>query len=476
VYRFESTLDFSQSEVFQYHASAGALDRLIPPWEGIRLLSRADSIDVGSEILMENRIFGIPSRWLARHTQLDVPNSFQDIQVSGPFRHWQHTHLFQPIHDRRTQLIDSIDFRLRFEPISKVLMGWVRSKLDRMFAYRHATTRHDLELSHHLNSYLGGYRPKIAITGSNGLVGRRLIGLASVLGFPIVRIVRPDSIDQSHAFPKTCERVVWDPKRGFLQPSVMQGVEGVIHLAGMGIADKRWSPQVKEQIASSRIQSTRDLVTSLAGLDEPPKALVSASAIGIYGDRSDMACSESADRGTGFLADVAHQWEQAALEYASTGRVAMARLSMVLHPRFGALAKMLPVFRMGFGGRVGSGQQVWSWIHIDDAAGALLHLIANPESQGAYNLSAPEAVTNSEFTRHLGSCLSRPTWLPTPAFGLRLLLGEMADSLLLSSCRAVPEKLLRESFPFRAGKLREALSLSTGAEGIAFNSQPEVHS
>jgi uncharacterized protein (TIGR01777 family) len=306
-------------------------------------------------------------------------------------------------------------------------------------------------------------RQTIAVTGATGMIGRRLCALASVLGFRVIRIQRTVSKGINAVNELPLESVVLDTKHGFDNPKTLDGIDAVIHLAGFGIASHRWSAKTKELIRSSRVEGTRHLVDHLLRLENPPTALVAASGVGIYGDCDEAACTEDRKAGIGFLPELAQQWESETMRYPTQGqRAAVGRLGMVLHPLEGALAKMLPLFRFGLGGTVGSGKQYWSWIHVDDAASAFLHLAINPESIGPYNLVAPESLTNRDFTKTLGSVLNRPTILPVPKAPLRLLVGEMADSLLFASTRALPTRLLEEGFAFRSSTLRGALSQLLG--------------
>lgn len=462
---FEWTSEFSCSaeKLFQYHANPGAIDRLIPPWENVTVLRRGKSIDVGTEVLLQQKLGLLKLRWLARHTKLEEPWSFQDTQISGPFATWQHDHLFEPKGSDRCLLHDLVHFDLPWSPLSNPALAMVRGILRRMFVYRHETTRRDLELQDYLDRWLAGRRLRIAVTGSNGMIGSRFVALASVLGHQIVKIARPESRSVSSESGVPCHRVVFEPSSGFSDRELMENLDAVVHLGGHGIAEKRWTEETKRRIRSSRVDGTKALVHALRNLSSPPKAFVCASGVGFYGDCGDRECLEDAPSADDFLGQVARDWEGAARTYEQSGnRVAIGRLAMVLHPRQGALAKMLPLFRWGLGGRVGSGKQYWSWIHVDDAAAAFLFLASCPEATGPFNFAAPHATTNSEFTRLLAQELSRPAWFPAPAPALRIALGEMADALLLASTRAVPQKLDRMDFPFRARRLEDALGQLLG--------------
>ena len=430
------------------------------------MLQRGGSLAVGTRVSIQNKIGPIPVRWNAEHTVYDPPSRFQDIQLSGPFSKWVHDHLFDAIDETHSRLTDRVDYRSKFPgPLNWLTTGFIRSKVESMFRYRHQTTEQDLKLFSTLQGLRGGSkeRPAIAVTGATGMIGRRLCALSSVLGFRVIRIQRTASKATNAANELPLESIVLDAKHGFDNPQTLDGIDAVIHLAGFGIASHRWSAKTKELIRSSRVEGTRHLVDHLLRLEHPPKALVAASGVGLYGDCDDTFCNEDRKAGAGFLSELAQHWETESMRYASGSRRAVVgRLGMVLHPLEGALAKMLPLFRFGLGGTVGSGKQYWSWIHVDDAASAFLHLAMNPLSTGPYNLVAPESLTNRDFTKTLGSVLNRPTILPVPKIPLRLLVGEMADPLLFASTRALPTRLLDEGFAFRASTLRGALNQLLG--------------
>ena len=453
-----SSIDGDRQDLFQYHANPGALNRLIPPWEDIVIERRSDSLAVGSEVVIRNSLFGVPVRWHARHTGLQAPESFQDTQLSGPFKTWVHDHLFESKGNGHSILHDRVQFETKFGSLGKLGLPLVRSKLHAMFSFRHRTTQADLRLQSFLRQHTANRILRIGVTGSTGLIGRRLIDLISVLGHHAVRILRPASTDRTQEFPLSSKAVLWRPGTGFSDEPVMQNLDAVIHLAGRGIASTRWTDSAKRAIRESRVEGTQALVRDLCKLDSPPKAFVCASGVGIYGDRSSEVLDESTPPGNDFLSELARDWEAAAMEFEAAGsRVAIGRLGIALHPRQGALAKLLVPFQLGLGGSVGNGRQYWSWIHVDDAAAAFLYLASNPNCTGAYNLVAPEQTDNRTFSKILGKVLNRPSLLPAPAFALRIMLGEMADAMLLASTRANCRRLIEDGFPFRASHLEDCL-------------------
>lgn len=465
VFEYESPIDSDVQNLFNYHANPGALNRLVPPWENITIRERGDSLAVGSEVVIRNSLFGVPVTWRARHTQLKSPESFQDIQLSGPFKTWVHDHDFRSDGRGRSILRDRVQFENKFGFIGKIGLSIVRAKLGAMFAYRHRTTMEDLRLQSFLKPFVSNRPLRIGVTGSSGMIGRRLVDLISVLGHSAVRILRPTSSEQAVEYPISSTSVVWQPGKGFSKTEAMEDLDAVIHLAGKGIAAGRWTDSAKHSIRDSRIEGTKQLARDLCSLASPPKAFVSASGVGIYGDRASDSLDETEPPGNDFLAILARDWESAAAEFEQSGnRVAIGRLGIALHPRQGALAKLLLPFHLALGGPIGSGRQYWSWIDVDDAAAGFLYLAANPKCVGAYNLVAPEQTDNRTFSKTLGNVLYRPSLLPVPAFALRILLGEMADAMLLASTRANSKRLLDEGFPFRSPKLASCLKHVLGYE------------
>jgi uncharacterized protein (TIGR01777 family) len=302
---------------------------------------------------------------------------------------------------------------------------------------------------------------KIAITGASGLIGRALSASLTADGHDVIAVVRrPSSSDATS--------ILWDPAAGSIEGEKFEGIDGVVHLAGAGIGDKRWSDSYKREILESRTKGTALLAETLAGLAQPPKVMVSGSAIGYYGDTGDTAVDETAPAGNDFLATVCVEWEAAATPAIEAGiRVPFLRTGIVLTKDGGALAKMLPLFRFGLGGRMGSGSQWWSWISMTDEIGAIRWLLDHDIS-GPVNVTAPEPVTNRSFTKALGEAMHRPTIAPVPSFGPKLLLGpELADALLFTSARVVPNVLTTSGYSFAnptiASALHDVLTQPTAA-------------
>jgi hypothetical protein len=260
--------------------------------------------------------------------------------------------------------------------------------------------------------------------------------------------------------PAPGEKAVrWDPERGEVDAAGLEGLDAVVHLAGENVGSGRWTAARKAAIRDSRVKGTRLLCEALAGLVRPPETLVSASAVGYYGDRGEEVLTEESPPGAGFLPEVSREWEAASGAASRKGiRVVTLRIGMVISPKGGALARMLPLFRAGLGGVIGGGRQYVSWVALDDLPNIILHTLQRGDLRGPVNAVAPRPVTNREFTEALGKALSRPTPLPVPAFALRLAVGgEMADALLLSSARVVPKRLIDTGYTFLSPELEPTL-------------------
>jgi uncharacterized protein (TIGR01777 family) len=298
---------------------------------------------------------------------------------------------------------------------------------------------------------------KVLVAGATGLIGTKLIATLVADGVGVNAFVR-DTARAAAQLPAGVTLYPWDAVGGPPPAAAFEGVDAVVNLVGESIAGARWTDARRKQLRDSRIVSTRALVNELRGLTSRPRVLVAASAVGFYGDRGDEILTEASAPGAGFLAELARDWEGEALRAAELGlRVVILRNGAVLARQGGFLRKVLPVFRLGIGGRVGGGAQWFPWIHLDDEVALIRHAIAAESVSGVINAVAPEPVTNRELTAALGEALSRPTVMTAPAFALRLALGGMADELLLSSQRAMPVRTLENGFKFRHPLLRAAL-------------------
>lgn len=289
---------------------------------------------------------------------------------------------------------------------------------------------------------------KILISGASGLIGKEVVSSLSEQGNQTIPL-------QRHPSP---EIPYWDIENGIVELGTHQEIDVVIHLAGESIAEGRWNQQKKERIKNSRVKGTKLLAEFFTKTSYRPKVFISGSAIGYYGNRGEEKLSEKSQKGTGFLSDVCYQWEDATAELSQSGiRVASVRFGMVLSSKGGALKKMLLPFKIGFGGIIGDGKQYVSWVTIDDVVGIISHIIKNADLKGAINVVSPNPVTNHTFTKALGKVLNRPTLFPLPAFLAKILLGEMAQELLLSSTKVIPGKLQESGYTFKHATLENAL-------------------
>lgn len=445
-------IEASAREVFDWHARPGAFERLTPPWEQVEVEERRGGIEDGARLVMRLGRPPLQLRWVAEHDDYIDGRQFRDVQTSGPFHRWEHTHRFEPAGDSACTLEDHIEYELPLGALGEAAAGRItEARLERMFRYRHTITSQDITAHHNA----GAQPMHILVTGSNGLVGNALVPFLTTGGHQVSRLVR--------STPGSGE-VRWDPAKGNLDAAHLANVDGVVHLAGDSISDGRWTDEKKRRILDSRVRGTRLIAETIAGMEKPPRVLVCASAIGFYGDRGADVLDEAAAPGSGFLADVCRQWEAAAEPARAAGvRVVHLRFGVVLTASGGALAKMLLPFRLGAGGVVGDGEQYMSWIALDDAVGAVHFALTDESLRGPVNAVAPHPVTNREYTKTLGKVLSRPTILAVPAFAARLAFGEMADELLLASTRVEPRALSRAGYKFRFPQLEDALRHTLGA-------------
>ncbi|MDZ4742114.1 MAG: TIGR01777 family oxidoreductase [Verrucomicrobiota bacterium] len=445
-------------ESFAWHERPGAFERLTPPWVDARVIEQYGGIQDGAEVKIMIKKGPFKFHWVAMHQNYFRNVRFQDIQVTGPFKSWAHTHRFEPISPAKSRMTDFIGYQLPLGWLGRVVAGdMIRSDLERMFHYRHQITLSDLQTH---SRYSGQARQKILISGASGLVGSSLQAFLSTGGHDVWELTRHPLQSPRHRQDK--HQINWSPAEGKITPGDLEGFDTVIHLAGENIA-ARWTPEKMRKIRDSRVDSTRFLAQTLAHCTTKPKTLICASAIGFYGNRGEEILDEDSPAGQGFLPDVAREWEESAQIARDAGiRVVSMRLGVVLSPRGGALSKLLLPFNLGLGGRIGNGTQWMSWVSVEDVIRAFHYVMMNDAIVGPVNLTSPGPVTNTEFTHTLGKLLRRPTLLPVPAFAGKLAAGEMFDSLLLASTRAVPRKLLTAGYEFHHPTLESALRFLLG--------------
>jgi uncharacterized protein (TIGR01777 family) len=443
-FSFSTEFPFSADEVFAWHLRKGAVERMIPPWRRIAFLFPPGSPEnEGSQVGLKVAFGPLCFRWMLEHKNL-THFAFSDVQISGPFKSYSHRHRVIP-HGAGSCVLSE---EIRYDPYSACAGAYLNREFTQMFRWRHAILSEDLKLfARHPRAPL-----RILLSGSRGLIGSHLKILLQTAGHRVVSLVR-GSGQSSEA------TVFWEPARGTLVKEDFEGFDAVIHLAGESIAGGLWTSKRKEEIFLSRCRDTCLLSQALSQLSRPPKTLISASAVGFYGNRWDEELNENSSKGTGFLSDVCQKWELATEAMENQGcRVVHPRFAMVLSRRGGALKKMLAPFKWGLGGRIGSGEQIISWVGLDDAIGALYHLAMDDSLSGPVNIAAPAPVSQEQFAHALSRKLHRPACMPLPAGILRFLFREMADEVLLSSTRAVPLKLTQAGYVFRYPDLDTALN------------------
>lgn len=451
LFRYRSHLPFPPAEVFEWHRRSGALERLSPPWMRVRVLSREGGLERGGRVVLGIRQGPTELKWEARHTEFQDGVFFRDEQVSGPFGSWVHTHSFLEVEAGGSIMEDEVRWTPPFGPAGQLLpRSLVEKELERVFHFRHARLRQDLDL---LASYPSESPLKVAVSGSSGLLGTALTQFLKAGGHEVVPIRRGGGAGT----------IRWDPLGGTMDAEALEGVDAVVHLAGEPLFGFRWSPEKKDAILRSRKEGTALLARTLAALRKKPGVLVSASAVGYYGNRGPSLLTEESPAGKGFLSTVCQLWEEATAPARRSGiRTVKLRTGMVLTPAGGALGTMLLPFKMGIGGRLGSGRQYVSWIDLDDVTGLIYHAIMSKTVKGPLNATAPQPVPNSTFTDTLGRVLGRPTLIPVPALAVKAAFGEMGRALLLDGARVVPEKAGETGYSFRYPTLEESLRHQLG--------------
>jgi uncharacterized protein (TIGR01777 family) len=453
---YRSPIPAPPTELLAWHARQGAFERLTPPWMDVRVVAAQGTVSPGDWKRLRLGLGPAGISWTVAHRAgIDGPG-FVDEQQAGPFRSWRHEHRFLPDGHGGSTLEDRIAYRLPVGPVGRLLAERrVRDSLDEVFRFRHRRTA--LDLARHADAAFE--RPqRIAITGASGLVGDQLVPFLRAGGHEVLRLVRRQ--------PRGYDEIFWDPAAGRIDAAALEGIDAIVHLAAESIAAGRWTKKRKAAIRASRVAGTGLLARTLSELRQPPKVLVSASAVGYYGGAGNATLTEDSPAGEGFLAAVCRDWEAASAPAAAAGiRVVLPRFGIVLAGGGGLLARMAPLFRLGVGGRLGSGAQFVSWIGLDDLLGVILHAIADDGLSGPINATAPNPVTNREFAGALGRVLGRPVLASVPARFLRLAAGELADDLLLASQRVLPERLRAAGFAFAFPTLEDALRHELGCVG-----------
>jgi uncharacterized protein (TIGR01777 family) len=450
VFDWQSEMPVPADELSAWHVRPGSFERLRPPWQTVRVLERSGGLEAGGWLVMSVDIGPIRRRWTAEIRTYEPGRRLVDVQVDGPFASWEHTHTFVPS-GAFSVLKDHVDYQLPLGRTGDLVAGApIEHALRRLFRFRHRRTRDDL--ARHA-AYAGRPRLTVAVSGASGLIGNELTAFLASGGHRVLKLVRRR--------PLTPDEIFWDPERCALDPEQLIGVDAVVHLAGASL-NQRWTPAAKRAILSSRVDGTTLIARTVAQL-HPAPLLLSASAIGFYGDRGAETVDEGSPQGSGFLPDVVRAWEDALEPARAAGvRVVVMRNGLVLSGRGGALARMLPGYKYGAASTVGGGGQWMSWIALEDYLGVVLELLYDPSAEGVINAVSPNPVTNRQFTRTLSHVLRRPSLVPLPRRAVHLAFGEMGERLLLDSTRVLPTRLTARGFAFRYPGLAEALRAELG--------------
>ena len=459
-YTHETVVDAGIVSTFEWFEHEGSFRRLMPPWEVAEEVRADDSLEVGSQ-----RVFRFPApgapflkmTWVAEHTAYDPPHHFSDTMVKGPFWSWNHDHNLVES-GGKTTVRDEVTYQVPFGPLGnladRILAGMlVRGRISKMFKARELRLQRDMK-EHSRFAHEG--RKRILVAGSSGLIGTQLVAFLDTGGHDVWRLVR-------RPVKEGAKELSWAPDKGVLESSDLEGFDVVIHLGGAGIGDKRWSKKRKQLIVDSRRESTMLLSETLSKLDKKPESFIVASAIGYYGNRGDEDLDETSSPGSGFLTDTVIDWESFTDPARDAGiRVINLRNGIVLSATGGALGRMLLPWKMGGGGPLAGGKQWMSWISLDDEVYAIHHLMMTSSCSGAYNMTAPEPVTQRVFSKTLGSVLRRPAIAPIPGFTMKILFGELAGPLLIEGQKVRPKRLQDSGYEFLHKDLESALRDSLG--------------
>jgi uncharacterized protein (TIGR01777 family) len=450
---YQAEHDATKEEIWNWYNSPGAFRRIMPEWEGI-IPMNAGALENDDETIFKVGIGPIRQTWVAKHHSVIPGETFADRMMRGPFGAWNHVHRFDSTGAGKTTIYDDVEYKLPLH----FLTGWsagltVLPRMRQMFKYR--STRVDSDIKQ-IQATANQPRQKVLVSGSTGMIGLQLCAFLETAGHDVYRLLRPKTKLPADV---NSEKVIrWNDLTGDVLEGDMNGFDSVIHLAGAGIGDKRWSKKRKQLIRDSRVIPTENLSRVLASLDKPPKALLSGSAIGFYGDRGSEVLDEKSKSGSDFLAEICSEWEEASSQAKDAGiRVVNLRTGIVVSPLGGALSKLLLPAKMGGGGPVGGGKQIQSWISLDDEIFAIHHLMMTESCTGPYNLTSPNPVPQKKFAKILGRVIRRPAFMPLPGFMIRIMFGEMGKKLVLEGQHVEPSRLLESGFEFTYNDLESCL-------------------
>ena len=458
IYEHTATFPYSKDIVWNWHARPGAVRRIMPDWEGIRPVE-VGGIKDGAVTSFRMSIGILPQRWVAKHHSYIEGEQFCDDMIKGPFGRWNHVHKFIEMGQTEMQIQDRIDWKLPFHFFTRIGAPiMVMPRVRQMFKHRTRRILADLKRQ---QMFKDAPRKRVLISGSTGLIGTQLGAFLETDGHDVHRLIRPST--RLHADQDSTKVVKWDDKSGKIIEGSLENFDVIIHLAGAGIGDKRWSKKRKKLIAESREIPTRNLANALANLASPPSLFVCASAVGYYDNRGDEELDENSSTGNGFLAEICRKWEDAAQPAINAGiRTIHMRTGIVTTAAGGMLQQILLPAKLGAMGPIGGGRQWQSWISLDDQIYAMHYLMNHETASGVFNLTAPNPVTQKQFAKVLGKVLRRPAFAPSPGFVMKILFGEMGKSLILDGQKVRPKRLQDLGYTFEHETLEPALRDALG--------------
>lgn len=447
--QFRSLINRAPEEVFGWHLRPRMLERIIPPWESLKVIDSEGRPDqLGSKIKVAVKLLGCFSTSVQFEYSEYIPNDRFTIRACcGIIKDYQYQTIVTPQSAHSSEVIDRFQLSLP-SFLQPFVHRYVKKRINRILRYKHDMIDHDISM---LEKYPFEKPLKILISGAHGLIGKNLGYFLEFIGHDVWHLTRDGEREE--------KTVYWNQKTGDCDPRSFEGFDCIIHLAGENIVNGRWTKAKKERVLKSRSQGTENLVKVIKGLKNPPQAFISASAVGYYGNRGSKVVDETSGPGKGlFITEVCEQWERPSKELEEKGiRVVHTRFGVVLTSEGGALKKMLTPFKWGMGGRIGKGNQYVSWVAIDDVVGAIYHVIMTPKLKGAVNVVSPNPVPNDILAKKLSERLNRWLGPPLPEFLVRLFMGQKGEELLLTSTRVEPACLAKSGYHFQYPKLSQAL-------------------
>jgi len=441
--KHQVTLPVDSATLFSWFGREGAFLRLTPPWRKIILISRDPGLEAGNRTHFTVKVGPFTSDWVSEHVDYELNEFFTDMQIKGPFSYWRHLHRFRALSDDSSIMEDTVRYIPPGGPIIHFFFRrMIKRQIKSLFRYRARILFNDFTC---ITKYQLPPK-KILIAGGSGFIGTELSAFLKISNHEVFLLTRN---------PKDERDIHWNPAEQTLNPEDVEGFDIFINLSGENIGSKKWTSSRKKAIRESRIESTKLLADTINRLKNPPQTFVCASAFGYYGTDVSEPVDESGASGNSFLASVCKEWEEEAQK--AQCRVVNTRFGLVLSPKGGALKQMLPAFKLGIGGTIGSGTQKVSWITIDDLIYQMYHVLCTDSIRGPVNFVTGDTITNEQFTKRLGRVLRRPTFCRVPKKIIQLLFGKMGEETLLASTSALPKKLLDTGATFAYPTIKKAL-------------------